>query len=231
MPAFGFSRTDSDAVVTAVLSMGTLAVPEPYRQEAARMPVPVPAGHVGELIQSYRCLSCHQIGDRGGDISKAPLTFEGSKVKKDWLVDYLVLSYSIRPVLEERMPVFRMPKEDALQLADALEGFFVDPRIAEDPFAGRPASQRDPVEGQRLYVGFGCRSCHIIGSSGGYYGPPLSEAGARLKPGWTFQWLKGPQRWRADVRCPDFGLTDTDALRLTAYLDSLRPAQKPGAAK
>jgi hypothetical protein len=30
------------------------------------------------------------------------------------------------------------------------------------------------------------------------------------------------------VRCPDFGLTDTDALRLTAYLETLEgtPAAK-----
>jgi len=118
-------------------------------------------------------------------------------------------------------------REEALritQLADALQSFYVDPSIPADPFAGRPASDADPVEGQRLYVGLGCRGCHILGSSGGYYGPPLTEAGKRLKPGWTYTWLKGPQRWRADVRCPDYGLSDTDALRLAAYLETLRPA-------
>jgi hypothetical protein len=105
-----------------------------------------------------------------------------------------------------------------------LQNFYVDPAIPADPFAGHPASDADPVEGQRLYVGLGCRGCHILGSSGGYYGPPLTEAGKRLKPGWTYAWLKGPQRWRADVRCPDYGLSDTDALRLTAYLETLQAA-------
>lgn len=28
----------------------------------------------------------------------------------------------------------------------------------------------------------------------------------RLKPEWTFSWLKDPQKWRADVRCPNCGL-------------------------
>jgi hypothetical protein len=42
-----------------------------------------------------------------------------------------------------------------------------------------------------------------------------------------FTWLKGPQRGRADVRCPDYGLTDRDALRLTSYLATLR--QSPAA--
>ena len=90
------------------------------------------------------------------------------------------------------------------------------------------------LEGKGLYGGLGCRGCHIRGSSGGYYGPPLTEAGKRLKPGWTYTWLKGPQRWRADVRCPDYGLSDTDALRLTAYLDAqlaAAPSPKTGNAK
>ena len=39
-----------------------------------------------------------------------------------------VLSYSLRPILEERMPVLRMPREEAVQLADAIESFYVDPR-------------------------------------------------------------------------------------------------------
>jgi mono/diheme cytochrome c family protein len=184
----------------------------------------VPGGPVGALIGRYRCLSCHRIGEEGGDISTAPLTFEGSKVQRDWLVDYLVLPYSLRPILEERMPVLRMSREEATQLADAFESFYLDPAMPPDPFAGRPASDADPEEGERVYTTLGCRACHILGTSGGYYGPPLTDSGKRLKSGWIYSWLKGPQRWRADVRCPNYGLTDTDALRLTAYLSTLPSA-------
>jgi mono/diheme cytochrome c family protein len=230
MPSYGFKPEETQAVVTALLSFAAQPAPEPYRAPSGVAPAPIPGGPVGHLMDRYRCLSCHQIGDKGGDISTAPLTFEGSKVKHDWLVDYLVLSYSLRPILTERMPIFRMPREDAVQLASTIESLYVDPRVPEDPFAGRPASDGDPAEGQRLYVTLGCRACHIIGSSGGYYGPPLSDTARRLKPGWTFAWLKGPQRFRKDVRCPDYGLTDRDALRLTAYLGTLRetPSAKGG---
>jgi mono/diheme cytochrome c family protein len=224
MPSYGFGADDSRAVVTALLALGAQPVPEAYRYAPPKNAAFLPGGPVGKLIQSYRCLSCHEIGDRGADVSTAPLTYEGSKVKREWLVDYLMASYTLRPILEERMPVFRMPREDATQLADTLQNFYLDPSIPEDPFVGHPASDADPVEGQRLYVGLGCRGCHILGSSGGYYGPPLTETGKRLKPGWTYTWLKGPQRWRADVRCPDYGLSDTDALRLTAYLEAQPPA-------
>jgi mono/diheme cytochrome c family protein len=172
-------------------------------------------------MDKYRCLSCHQIGDRGGDISTAPLTAEGSKVKQDWLVNYLTLSFTIRPILTDRMPVFQITKDQASQIALAFETFYLDPNIPEDPFTGQPPSTNDPAEGKRIYDTLGCRACHILGAGGGYYGPPLSEAGSRLKPGWVFKWLKGPQKWRTDVRCPNYGLTDTDALRLTSYIGTL----------
>ncbi len=82
-----------------------------------------------------------------------------------------------------------------------------------------------------IYTTLGCRACHIIGTNGGYYGPPLSDTRTRLKPGWVFRYLQNPQRWRADNRCPNYGLSDTDALRLTAYLETLStpPAKKEAA--
>jgi mono/diheme cytochrome c family protein len=230
MPSYEFNGEDTRAVVTALLSLASQPVPEPYRFAASRAASLVPGGPVGALIDRYRCLSCHRIGEEGGDTSTAPLTFEGSKVQREWLIDYLTLSYSLRPILEERMPVLRMPREEAVQLADAFESFSLDRRIPEDPFSGRPASDADTIEGQKLYASLGCRACHIVGSSGGYYGPPLTDTGKRLKSGWVYAWLKGPQRWRADVRCPNYGLTDTDALRLTAYLGTLRSEPAPAPA-
>ncbi len=223
MPSFGFSPEDTRAIATALLALGAEPVPTTYRHAEKRPPAVLPGGETGKLLDRYRCLSCHQIGDRGGDIAKAPLTYEGSKVRRGWLIDYLVLSTSIRPVLEERMPIFRMPRDEATRLADAMESFWVDAAIPEDPFVGKAGVDADPREGQRLYTELGCRGCHLIGSAGGgYYGPPLTDTATRLKPGWVYYWLKGPQRWRADVRCPDYGLRDTDALRLTAYLETLK---------
>lgn len=231
MPAYALSPEDSRSIVTALLSLGAQPMPETYRVAPRTTPTFLPGGAVGELISRYRCLSCHRIGDQGGDVSTAVLTYEGSKVNREWLADYLVLSTTLRPILEERMPVLRMPRAEAEQLADAIETLFVDPSLPADPFTGRPASDADPAEGGRLYVTLGCRACHIAGSSGGYYGPPLTSAAKRLRPGWVYAWLKGPQQWRADVRCPDYGLSDTDALRLTAYLGTLREASGKGASR
>jgi mono/diheme cytochrome c family protein len=221
MPTFAFAPDDVRAVVTALLAMGAKPVPEEYRYTEHFSVGTIPGGDVGRLMDRFRCLSCHRIGDKGGDISTAPLTREGSKVRREWLTSYLMVAYSLRPILEERMPIFRMSRSDAELLAGAISTFYVDPEIPQDPFAGRPASDADATEGARLYTSLGCRACHIVGTTGGYYGPPLTDTQTRLQPGWIFYWLKGPQRWRADVRCPDYGLTDTDALRLTAYLETL----------
>src|SRR5581483_1903637 len=221
MPTFSFDPEQRRAIVTALLAMPAKPVPEALRVSTPRQASLVPAGTIGAIVARYRCLSFHQIGTEGGDISTAPLTFEGSKVNRDWLASYLQLPYSIRPILPERMPVLKIPAEDAAKLADAIETWYVDPSIPDDPFAGRPASDRDAAEGQRLYTTLGCRSCHIIGNNGGYYGPPLTDTKTRLKSGWVFRFLLNPQRWRADIRCPNYGLTDSDALRLTAYLETL----------
>ena len=226
MPTFAFDASQRRAIVTALLSMPANPVPEAYRAAQPQMSSLVPGGAIGAMVSRYRCLSCHEIGTEGGDTSTAPLTFEGSKVNRDWLVKYLQVPYSIRPILPERMPVLKIPPQDAQQLADAIETWYVDPAEGDDPFAGRPASDRDPAEGERLYTTLGCRACHIIGTNGGYYGPPLTDTKSRLKPAWVFRYLKDPQRWRADIRCPNYGLTDTDALRLTAYLETLSPPAK-----
>lgn len=227
MPTFAFDASQRRAIVTALLAMPAQPVPEAYRNAPPLQASLVPAGAIGAVISRYRCLSCHQIGSRGGDTSTAALTFEGSKVNRDWLAKYLLVPFSIRPILPERMPVLKMSPVEAEHLADAIETWYVDPAIPDDPFVGHPASDHDAAEGARLYTTLGCRSCHIIGNSGGYYGPPLSDTHARLKPGWVFRYLQNPQRWRADVRCPNYGLTDTDALRLTAYLESLSLPSKP----
>jgi len=226
MPTFAFDAGQRRAIVTALLAMPAKPVPEAYRNAPVQQASLVPAGAIGAIVSRYRCLSCHQIGGRGGDISTAPLTFEGSKVNRQWLAKYLLVPYSIRPILPERMPVLKISQADAEKLADAIATWYVDPAIADDPFAGRPASDHDAAEGARLYTTLGCRSCHIIGNTGGYYGPPLNDTQARLKAGWVFRFLQNPQRWRADIRCPNYGLTDTDALRLTAYLESLPAAPK-----
>ena len=228
MPRFGFTEHETEALTMALLSLGREPVPVAY-QVPERMAAYTPPGRFGALLKEYRCMSCHQINGAGGDISTAPLTAEGSKVRESWLAGYLKLPTTVRPILEERMIPLQMPDEQRAFIANFAENVLRDDSIPEEIFAKAPAA--DEVErGRKLFhERYGCQACHMIGGKGGYYGPMLDGAGQRLKSGWIYSWLKGPQRWRSDAREPDYGLDDADARSLTAYVGSL-PPQKPAAA-
>lgn len=217
MPSYGFNPEELQASITALLSMGS-KVPEKLRQMPVYRPSLIPGGRVGALFERYRCLSCHQIGGRGGDISTAPLTVEGSKVTKKWLVEFLMKPYAVRPILKDRMPALGMTNDEAHLITEAIETFYLDSSIPDDSTAGAPISERGHEEGRRLFEDLGCRACHILGTKGGYFGPQLNQSGMRLKPGWIYAWLKEPQKWRGDVRCPNYGLSDSDAGRLASFL-------------
>jgi len=228
MPEFGFTREQVESLVTALLSYDSTEVPEEYRvtPEAAHY---APPGRFGELARRYRCLSCHQVQGVGGDIATAPLTAEGSKVKESWLASYLLLPTSIRPILTDRMIPLQMSEERAAFLANFMTNVFLDDGIPGEIFSDRPPREQ-AARGRRLYYErYGCHSCHQREGSGGYYGPPLDDVPLKLRSGWVAWWLQGPQRWRADVRCPDFGLDAGAARDLSAFL--VTSAHAPGRAE
>ena len=185
MPSYGFEpRRDSQAVVTALLS-GSARSRFPRRIACSRPACPRRSPRAASESSWTATAACPATRSAtGAATSRRPRSrSKAARSSATGSIDYLVLSFSIRPILTERMPIFRMPREEAVQLADAIETLFVDPRVPEDPFLGRPASDADPVEGERLYVTLGCRGCHIVGSKGGYYGPPLTDCAATAEAG------------------------------------------------
>jgi hypothetical protein len=166
-------------------------------------------------------MSCHQIHDAGGDISSAPLTAEGSRVKKDWLALYMLHPRTIRPILTDRMIPLRMTDDEAAFVADFIDNVYVDNDIPGEIFPEGPLPGQVERGRNLFFERHGCHACHMVGDRGGYFGPLLDGAGERLKSGWIFWWLRGPQRWRADVRCPDYGLDETDARDLASYIASI----------
>src|SRR3990167_7147342 len=231
MPEFGFAAEQVEELVTALLSLDGEPLPDSYRVPAVAAAYRAP-GRFGTLTRQYRCLSCHQVEGAGGDISTAPLTAEGSKVKREWMEEYLLLPTTIRPILAERMIPLWMPREEAAFLADFMKNVYLDDAIPGEIFPdGVPAQRAE--RGRRLFFErYGCQACHQAEGVGGYYGPPLDDAPKKLESGWIAWWLKGPQRWRADVRCPNYGLDETDATDLAAFLAALpvTAAATPGGA-
>jgi len=144
-------------------------------------------------------------------------------VRESWLAAFLKLPTTVRPILEERMLQLQMPDDQRAMIASFAENVLRDERISDEIFAAPPPPE-EIERGRRLFhERYGCQACHMIDGKGGFYGPVLDGAGQRLKTGWIYFWLKGPQRWRQDAREPDYRLDDADARALTAYVASLPP--------
>jgi len=226
MPVFGFNAVQTREIVTALLSYTGEKIPEQYRV-AATISHYSPPGQFGKLVRRFHCQSCHQIQGTGGDISTAPLTAEGSKVKEDWLRQYLQVPTAIRPILTDRMIVLGMKPDEAAFIAHFIKNVYVNDAIPGEIFPdGVPPEEA--ARGKRLFFErYGCQACHEVQGSGGYYGPPLNDTPKKLVSGWVAWWLRDPQKWRADVRCPNYGMDATDARDLAAYLVSLPTATAP----
>lgn len=178
-----------------------------------------PSGEFGDLFERYSCISCHSIDRYGGTMSTVPLTIEGSKVKFDWLKDYLIRPYALRPILTERMPRFRMTEREASLMAEYIKTVYVSdeiPRFLEYEF-----KPDDAAIGKYITDSLQCINCHIIGDKGGYLGPSLVNCGDRLEAGWVYAWMIDPRKYRPTTIQPDFGFSETEARQITAYMMTL----------
>jgi hypothetical protein len=181
-----------------------------------------PAGAFGELYERYKCYVCHRFNGYGGMLAP-DLTFEGSRAQHKWIVDFLKNPQTLRPTLTFRMPQFNIPNDEANVLADYLSMVM---QTANVNLAGTAAKSFTPEMvslGKQLYeVKYLCLSCHTIGSTGGYVGPNLSNAGNWMNPAWIDEWLKDPQSLVPDSIEPRRNFTDQERTALTAYLMTLK---------
>jgi mono/diheme cytochrome c family protein len=185
---------------------------------------PEPRNDFELLVRDARCLTCHVINGEGGTFAPE-LTTVGSRLKRKWMEKFLAAPDVIRPLLKQ-MPKLNVTEAEARTVADYAKRNLTDPRIDPSFLAGyRPAPEGIQL-GKQIYDAKGCNACHQIGLTGGAVGPPLTHVADRLEPGYIFQYLKNPQRFKPDVVEPNYGFTNTEAMRLTKYLLSLSAEQK-----
>jgi mono/diheme cytochrome c family protein len=219
MPNFRFTPEEARAVTVALLSFSEHAAdraPELAAERLAR-----PGGLAGELVERFACFSCHAMRGHFGQVAP-DLGWEGNKVRREWLAAYLREPYDLRPDLDAEMPRFGLSNDEAVALADAIMRTWVDPEVAEDPFLGEAAPLSLVEDGKRLFWDeWECQGCHMVGGEGESSGPPLDNVGARLQPGWIYQWMRDSERFfESDM--PNLELDEEEALAVTAYLLSLR---------
>ncbi len=223
MPNFRFAPDEVEAIVVALLSFSQNSVPEASRFQLAadEDALQAPTGSAAVVLERYQCLQCHALRGRFGTLAP-DLGWEGDKVYRDWLADFLKQPYLIRPALNARMPNFGMTDEEVQIVADYIEATWWDDDVPPDPFEGKPPTAELIGQGRSLFEGdYSCLDCHQVGEEGEVDGPNLSSVGARLRPGWIYQWVLDPQRfYENDMDNPE--ATPEDALAITAYLTTLR---------
>ncbi|MEM8679013.1 MAG: hypothetical protein AAGF97_06660, partial [Planctomycetota bacterium] len=142
-----------------------------------------------------------------------PLLGEGQKVKPDWLYDFMLNPYPIRPAVFLRMPKFNLSPEDARKIVN----YFAAKDNANYPFEYSARSQlaeldamnaefeaiHDTTESRfehamKIVTNSNyCIKCHLIGDyapegSVRALAPDLSMSQARLRPGYTRKWIAKP---------------------------------------
>jgi len=226
MPQFTLSNAQTDALTTALLAQTSRSrsIPDTLRVAAVPDSNYQPAGHAGKLMTELACFSCHRINGKGGDMAP-DLTFEGSSVRRQWLLDFLKNPNTLRPSLIRRMPRFNLSDDDNRELTDYMLAVYQTPAVDPDLAPSAPNSPEVVEHGKQLfYSKYACQSCHIVDSKTdkGYIGPTLTQVGSRLTAAWTYAWLKDPQALRAGTTEPNQKMSDEDARALTAFLMSLK---------
>ncbi len=214
MPHFGFSDEEADRIATFLLGLDGREIPGEYRVEKAESSYE-PVGPAAALFDDFKCLTCHSIQGRGGRFAP-DLSFEGSAVKKEWMMSFLLATDLIRP-LSKQMPYLRMSEEEAETLADYLTESLRDARIPPAP----PEPSKETVEaGRRLYAESGCRACHQMDGNGGAVGPSLTTIGDRLTAGYLLERTRNPRRFTPDIVEPNYDFSEEQARALAAFLSN-----------
>jgi mono/diheme cytochrome c family protein len=230
MPQYHFEAGDLDALATALLSMtarsdapGFAALVVPAARPEFR-----PAGEFAALYERYKCYVCHRFNGFGSALAP-DLSNEGSRAQRKWLIAFLKNPQTIRPTLTLRMPQFNMTGEEAGTIADYLGMVMQGPAINLGSVPLQSFTPQMASLGKQLYeVKYQCQSCHTIGSTGGYVGPNLNNAGNWLNAAWITAWLKNPQALVPGTIEPAREFTDQELQSLTAYLLTLRQSPQAG---
>lgn len=176
----------------------------------------VPTEGFAKLVYKARCLTCHNIRGEGGTYAPE-LTFAGSKLTREWIVDFLERPDIIRPI-RQQMPRFYLTEEEAKIAANYIKKNFVSKEISTDLFKETKGDEERIEKGKKFFYDYGCNACHAAGSLGGVIGPNFGRVGDRLEPGYIYSHLKDPQHAGLDTAEPRYNLTDEEITNLVHFL-------------
>jgi mono/diheme cytochrome c family protein len=230
MPNFGLTEKEIDGLIPMLLGFTAEEVSLWYKVFDLQSGYE-PTGDFAKIENEVKCLTCHTIRGVGGGFAP-DLSFEGSKVKKEWLKDFLKNPDIIRPMLKQ-MPKFKLggeigmirgylSEDEITVLVNYVMTVLVSGDIPDDFEMNKMLVKISDIDGKRLYRKRGCQACHQIGNDGGAVGPSLTNVGNRLRPGYIFMHVKEPQKWVHGAVEPNYNMSDEEALKITKFLMGLR---------
>jgi hypothetical protein len=162
------------------------------------------------VLAAERQVNPNAKGDEAWGWLPPPLVGEGRKVQTDWLHDFLLDPYPIRPAVVLRMPKFNMSTNEASALVNyfaAIDNaeypYDFDPRTREGYLASKEREEDHPHRlGDALKIVTDnnyCVKCHPIGDfepagSARAKGPHLDQVYKRLRPDFALRWIANPKR-------------------------------------
>jgi mono/diheme cytochrome c family protein len=221
MPNFAFSDANASALLVLLRSFTDERLPASYLSTPSGDEARRVAG--AGVFEKYNCLGCHNLAGQGGTVAPN-LAYEGSKVRSDWLLSFLKQPQKIRPLLQARMPTFPLTDQETVSVRDYIMTTFLDERVPKGTQIAQAINPELAAQGEKLFwEKYPCFTCHQVqGRTGGAaVGPELTEAWKRLNPEWMVQWIKNPQGFEPATLMPNLGVTDTEAVALVAYLESV----------
>lgn len=174
------------------------------------------------IFEAKGCGQCHvtagpvdplPVAERTA-IKGPPLWFAGSKFQQDWLVSWLAKPTPIRRVRYASLEkgANDHPALAAGEAADVASylSTLSDPEPAAGVVEASKLSRRKAFKAEKLFSKKQvCWGCHLYpskqGEIGGFSGPSLVGAGARLKGDWVYAFLKDSLRYYPNGRMPVYG--------------------------
>lgn len=200
--------------------------PQPATEKARTLHPEVTPVLGRQIFRALNCVACHrQSSIPAWKLKNAPdLSFEGARVRPEWLTAYLRAPQPVRPFgfypgSGSRHPDFHLSQQEVEILAPYLEqrrGVFDSLPHAFQP--KRLLNFSMDKAAKLLKDKLPCLGCHRLGTEGGIVGPDLSSLRDRLQPEFVYQMVRDPRRVMPETIMPKVGLPPGTLELIVNYL-------------
>ena len=175
------------------------------------------------ILTVDRCISCHLAIDRTG-FEQAKQPFRTHPHREVLFGKHPLISFGCTSCHQGQGPALEAEGahgeekywERPLLRGDTVQAACRSCHVEEKALPLAPVYSR----GRQMVEELGCFGCHNLPGFEKVQrvGPDLTRIANKVDPSWLFRWVKDPKAYLPKTQMPNFGLSDEDALNITAYL-------------